>query len=290
MILELLTYDPGVPCDSPQVYADAVIREVEASWNAGADLVLLPEFTWMGLEPMVQADSAETLYPALSALFWDDLLPDFQERLARPGKAVVLGTVPFYDPATHLTFNRAPIFCEGQMRFQDKLHLTPWEKDFNPGGMLNLWQFSELRIAVIICLDIEIPEISARLRGDEVDLILCPSATETLLGVERVNRCASARAVELGCHVAVAHLTGEAKSELVDQNVGRLAFYSPSQAAFKNTERALESDIWSSGLHRMRVTAEKRPLTLMRRMRVETNPSHFGKEAAGHFSIQVEES
>jgi predicted amidohydrolase len=93
------------------------------------------------------------------------------------------------------------------MLYQDKLHLTPWESAFSPGDTLHLWHFAGLRIAVIICLDIEIPELSARLRDEEVDLILCPSATETVLGVERVDRCASARAVELGCHVAVSHLT-----------------------------------------------------------------------------------
>jgi predicted amidohydrolase len=68
---------------------------------------------------------------------------------------------------------------------------------------LRVWEFGGVRFAVIICLDIEIPEISAKLRGRGVDVILVPSATETILGVERVDRCASARAVELGAIVGV---------------------------------------------------------------------------------------
>lgn len=291
MNLDLLTFDPGLPSDSPASYADEVVRLVRASWEDGADLVLLPEFTWMGLEPMVKkGDDDTTVYPAISKLFWDSLMPDMRTRLTMPGKAVVLGSVPYVDEATQHVFNRAPILNDGKLSYQDKLHLTPWEKDFCPGGILYLWEFQGFHVAVVICLDIEMPEISARLRSDGVDLILCPSATESLLGVERVNRCASARAVELGCHVAVAHLTGEAKSELVDKNLGRLAVYHPSQASFRKEPRWTETEVWSEGIHKLRVTLEKHPLEVMRRMHLETNPSHLGKEMAGQFTIHQVES
>lgn len=291
MILDLLTFDPGYLCDSPEDYADHVVGLVERSWESGSDLVLLPEFTWMGLEPMVPRDPEDlTLHHAISDTFWHTLLPRIRPRLSLPEKAAVIGTVPFVDPETHRVFNRAPIFCSGQLSHQDKLHLTPWEKDFSPGGILYLWEFLGLRIAVIICLDIEIPEISSRLRSDGVDLILCPSATENILGVERVNRCASARAVELGCHVAVSHLTGKAQSELIDENIGRLAHYAPSQSAFRHGPRWSESEIYTEGLHSQRLIIEKRPLEVMRRMQIETNPSHLGKDLAGHFIIHQVES
>ncbi len=291
MTLDILTFDPGYPCDSPTAYADEVVRVVEQSWESGADLVLLPEFTWMGLETFVtQTPEDPTIYHTLSRLFWQTLLPRLRARLDRPGKAVVLGTVPFVNGETHRLFNRAPIFSSGQLSHQDKLHLTPWEKVFSPGGILYLWEFQSFRIAIVICLDIEIPEISARLRGDGVDLILCPSATESILGVERVDRCASARAIELGCHVAVCHLTGKAESELIDVNAGRLAFYSPSQAAFRQAPRWIETEVFTEGQHQLRVVLEKRPLEVMRRMQVETNPSHLGKDLAGHFIIHQVES
>lgn len=291
MTLDILTFDPGYPCDSPTAYADEVVRVVEQSWESGADLVLLPEFTWMGLETFVtQSPEDPTIYHTLSRLFWQTLLPRLRARLDKPGKAVVLGTVPFVDGETHRLFNRAPVFNNGQLSHQDKLHLTPWEKVFSHGGILYLWEFQSFRIAIVICLDIEIPEISARLRGDGVDLILCPSATESILGVERVDRCASARAIELGCHVAVCHLTGKAESELIDVNVGRLAFYSPSQAAFRQAPRWIETEVFTEGQHQLRVVLEKRPLEVMRRMQVETNPSHLGKDLAGHFIIHQVES
>lgn len=286
MILDLLTFDPGCVCETPSAYADEVARLVRSSWESGADIVLLPEFTWMGLEAIVPQKAEDpSIYHTISDLFWQTLLPNILDPLSSPGKAVVMGTAPYFDRNTHRVFNRAPILVSGKRLYQDKLHLTPWENDFHGGDVLQIWEFQGFKIAVVICLDIEIPEISTRLRGHGVDLILCPSATETILGVERVDRCASARAVELGCHVAVAHLTGRAQSQLIDENIGRLAFYSPSQASFRKAPRWIETEIYESGVHSLRITLDPHPLAAMRRMTMETNPSHLGKDSAGHFTI-----
>lgn len=280
LTLELLTFDPGLPCPDAAGYARAVGDEVERAWDDGADLVLLPEFTWMGLEPFAATPAGGEPLAAVAGLFWQELWPALQARLARPGKAVVLGTVPCREADGGLR-NRAPILADGQVWHQDKLHLTPWEQAFAPGDRLLLWEFGGFRIAVIICLDIEIPELSARLRGAGVDLVLCPSATETLLGVERVDRCASARAVELGCYVGVAHLTGQARSALVDDNVGRVALYKPSQSPFRHEPRWQEGEVRAAGVERLRVALDAHALDVMRRLRAETNPAQLGQDLAG---------
>lgn len=279
MTLDLLTFDPGLVCDSAGAYARHVVRRVEESWEAGADLVLLPEFLWMGLEPHARGAPGGSALERVAHCFQGDALPELRAALSRPGRAVVAGTCPYAEGGG--LRNRAVIFHDGKEAHQDKLHLTPWEGEFAPGGSLRLWEFGGLRVAVVICLDIEIPELAARLRGREVDLILCPSATETLLGVERVDRCASARAVELGCFVGVAHLTGRAACELIDENVGRAAFYLPSQHVFRHAPRWVEGPVHDSGCHALRVTLEPEALKKMRRMRTETNPALLGKELAG---------
>jgi predicted amidohydrolase len=233
----------------------------------------------MGLEPLLPHTTQAPL-EAVAELFWQELFPTLRDRLSRPGKAVVLGTVPARSDSGSIR-NRAPILAEGVLSYQDKLHLTPWENAFECGDTLKIWHFAGFRITVIICLDIEIPELSARLRDSQVDLILCPSATETELGVERVNRCASARAVELGCYCAVSHLTGTATSDLIDVNLGKAALYRPSQAAFKNNHRTEATEIFTEGCHQLRVTLDKHPLNVMRRMFSETNPAHLGTKNAG---------
>lgn len=267
--LELITFDPGIHAKSPAAYAAEVTDLVDAAWNDGADVVLLPEFVWMGLEPLVEPKSPRRV----AEVFWHDLFPTLKSLLNRPDKAVVLGTAPFWDAERGVLLNRAPILAGGRVRHQDKLHLTPWEDDFTPGGGLRLWEFAGLRFAVLICLDIEIPEISAGLRGAGVDVLLVPSATETILGVERVDRCASARAVELGAVVGVSHLTGGAASGLINENVGRTAVYFPSQAAFGGDPRWIEGAVVTGGVHKQRVLVGPRALKAMRRMKQETNPS-----------------
>lgn len=270
--LDLCTFDPGIQAKSPAAFAAEVTECVETSWDEGADLVLLPEFTWMGLEPLVEPKSLRRV----AEVFWSELFLTLKSLLSRPGKAVVLGTAPCWDAERGVLTNRAPILIGDRVLHQDKLHLTPWEKDFSPGTALRLWEFAGLRFAVVICLDIEIPEISARLRGAGVDVVLVPSATETILGVERVDRCASARAVELGAVVGVSHLTGKAVSDLIDENVGRTAVYFPSQAAFRDGPRWIEGDVQTAGVHKQRVVIDPRDLEVMRRMKEETNPSHLG--------------
>ena len=270
MNLDLWTFDVGVLAESPQAYAEECLRRVEESWADGADVVLFPEFCWVGLERFVAKNKG---LRGVSDLFWLELWPAMQTRLNRADKAVVLGTAPSWDETTQRLFNRAPILCAGLTLHQDKLHLTPWENAFSPGESLRLWRFRGLTIAVIICLDIEVPELAARLRGRGVDLILVPSATENILGVERVNRCASARAVELGCCVGVAHLVGQTESDLIDDNVGRTAFYNPSQAAFGAQSRIHESPVVVNGFQKLRCVVDATALTQMRSVLGETNPA-----------------
>jgi predicted amidohydrolase len=272
LTLDLWTFDVGVAADSPEIFAQECVRRVVQSWDDGADLVLFPEFCWMGLERF--AKSKDNL-GEVAALFWDHLLPKLKKHLEREGKAAVLGTCPFSDPASGRRMNRAPIVSGGRWFHQDKMHLTPWENAFAEGERLCLWEFRGARLAVVICLSVEVPELSAALRGAEVDVMLVPSATESILGVERVDRCASARAVELGCAVAVTHLVGRAESELIDENLGRTALYLPSQAAFRKTQRMQEQPVVSAGFHSQRVSIDLRALRSMRRTRAETNPSRL---------------
>ena len=279
LTLDLHTFDPGLAATKPAVLVEKVIEMTERSWTSGADLVVLPEFTWLALEPLISAGQGKKL-EAIADLFWNQLLPEIQARLSKAGKAVVLGTAPVRTCEGKLR-TRAPIIAEGALLYQDKLHLTPWEQDFEAGDTLSIWTFGGFRIAVIICLDIEIPELSSRLRDRAVDLILCPSATETQLGVERVNRCASARAVELGCYVGISQLTGKATSDLIEMNIGRAALYRPSQAAFRETLRTEETADFEAGDHCLRVRLDHRSLEVMRRMTTETNPANLGQIYAG---------
>lgn len=276
MNLDLWTFDVGVTAASGAEYAGHFAERVEQSFDEGADLVAFPEFTWIGAEGLPDVGSG---LADVGAWFWERNWPQMRTRFGRPGKALIAGTAPFLDPPSGGLRNRCPILIDGAEWHQDKLHLTPWEGAFTPGEGLRIFEFRGVRIAVIICLDIEIPELACALRGSEVDLIVVPSATETQLGVERVNRCASARSVELGCAVAVPQLVGtSSRSSLVDENVGLLGFYLPSQSPFAEHERHQVTSIHQNGFHRARFQLPVESLAAARRRLEETNPALLSPE------------
>jgi len=105
--------------------------------------------------------------------------------------------------------------------------------------------------------------------------------------VERVTRCASARAVELGCAVVVSPLVGKCESDLVDDNLGKLACYLPSQSAFKKSPRMQESEVFSDGFHCSRFTLPLSRLTSMRWSTVETNPSLIRRDSVSSLRLEL---
>ncbi len=262
------TFDVGVDASGTQAFIEAMASRVEQSYAAGADIVLFPEYAWAAMPALEGLTSDE-----IADHIWDDVVPALTKRLARADKLAVLGTAPCRDAQTDRWMNRAIILNGGSQHTQDKLFLTPWESAFTRGSHLRLFRYRDLTVAVVICLDIEVPELSAALRGRGVDLILVPSATETVLGAERVTRCASARAVELGCAVVVSPLVGKCSSSLVDENMGKLAAYLPSQAAFGSARRVSESGLFEAGFHELSVQFDPGLIATMRAAVAETNPS-----------------
>lgn len=277
--VDLRTCDVGASVASPEEFVTLVEEMILQSWGNGADLVLWPEFSWLGLERFVakQGSTENEAEPLrkVAVTFWNQLWPNLAKKLERGDKAVVLGTVPWLNENGKLR-NRAPILVGGRVAFQDKLNLTPWEDQFTGGEGVRIFEFAGVRFAVVICLDIEVPEISVALRGQGVDLILVPSATESILGVERVGRCASARSVELGCYVGVCHLVGKGESSLVDENVGRLAWFAPSQSPFAkggDERREATTEVLDRGFECLSVVLDPSKLSRMRKRRAETNPA-----------------
>jgi predicted amidohydrolase len=153
---------------------------------------------------------------------------------------LVSGTFPVSRPELNPPLsNRAHIhFPDGRMLTQDKLCLTPFEKDptdwnLSPGDTLTVFEWQSYRMAVIICLDIELPALSARLAELNLDLLLVPSMTVKLAGYHRVFTCARARAVELITAVAaVGTIAGAPRCE---QEIGGASFFVPAEEVFGST-------------------------------------------------------
>jgi predicted amidohydrolase len=141
-------------------------------------------------------------------------------------------------------YNRCAIASpDGSLRYQDKLHPTPWERDHvTATHHLQSFLIDGVRTAVLICYDSEFPEAarSAALAGAE--LLLVPSWTDDRAGFMRVRRCAAARCVENSCVVVHAPLVGGVPSlNGFETAVGSAALLTPCDDGFPTDGIAVES-------------------------------------------------
>ncbi len=240
-------FDIGQSHTSTSGTVEFVISQTKKLWDEGSDVVLFPEYMW---GTFAQYHTPQPDLNALADIFWGQAWPRLQSALTRTGKTVILGSVPRRDAQGKL-YNTCPIICSGEVIYQDKLALTPWESMFAGGAQITPFTLpSGQRAAVLICLDCEMPDLITKLKNStpRLDILFIPSATESLMGVERIARCASARAVELGAVVVTSAICGEvAGYEFLDANIGRTGFYLPSLAGLESVTRIRESEPQTSG-------------------------------------------
>ncbi|HSS65705.1 MAG TPA: nitrilase-related carbon-nitrogen hydrolase, partial [Gammaproteobacteria bacterium] len=218
--LALWATNIAVPVNGIDAWAANVDAQMAAAAGAGARLLVMPEYAaeqWLSFAPRGLGVREEIPWMAgQSAAALEALRP----LPARHGMALLAGTMPVAREKSPdngpLHVNRAHLMLpDGRVFGQDKLCLTPSEK--NPhgwnlatGDRVSVVQWDGLRVATLVCLDIELPGLAARLAPFEPDLVLVPSMTETVAGYNRVFSCARARATELFCVVCAVGVIGAA--------------------------------------------------------------------------------
>jgi predicted amidohydrolase len=124
----------------------------------------------------------------------------------------------------------------GNVYTQEKLHITPTERDaygIVPGDGLQIFDTAFGRIAIVICYDIEFPELTRLLALSGVDIVLVPFSTDERKGYLRVRYSAQARAVENMIYVAISGNVGNLPQ--VDNfllNYAQAAVLTPSDFPF----------------------------------------------------------
>lgn len=99
---------------------------------------------------------------------------------------------------------------DGRVLTQDKIHLTPPEHamGMRGGDELLVTEIGPFTVGVLICADIQFPELSRALVDRGVDLIVCPSLTWNRRGVHRVRTGCQARAMENQAYVVMSPMIG----------------------------------------------------------------------------------
>jgi predicted amidohydrolase len=226
----VVSWDVGFKPATEKEWIESVSKEVTGAAWKGIDVLVFPELFAAGLGPY--APKGEHMADFVTRRMNDTVLPAVKKAVGQRSMLVALGSYWHREPGSKQVFNRAPVLINGTWHFADKLHPTPGELNgdppptIKPGGILPLFPFHGGTAAVVICFSLEMPEVSAALKKERVQLVLGPSATEDENGVARVLRTSSARAVELGAAVLVAPLLG-AQGEW--KNLGSAALYLPAQ-------------------------------------------------------------
>lgn len=231
---------------SVEEFASMIEEGVARAANAGAGILMMPEYVIEcclafkpdGLEPRGEL--------AFLASVGRELLPFLSALAKKHNLSLLAGTMPVATPSglTNTAFLLSP---DGKVQHQDKLSLTPFEQSPDtwqlvPGSELKIFELSGIKIAVLICLDIEMPALSCLLAKHNPDLVLVPSMTEKLSGYHRVFGCARARAVELMCAIAVCGTVGRSDGTTQNEtNVSGAALYLPCEEEFGFTGIAAET-------------------------------------------------
>lgn len=183
---------------------------------AGAEMVVFPEFASTGLlgsisDHIVTAKTVTPDYRDVLAPRFDDIA-DGVKRLARQYGIVIVGGSHNRIADDGSLRNTAVIAQpDGRVETQDKIHLTPPEHEMGArgGDELLVTRIGPFTAGLLICADIQFPELSRYLVHQGVDLIICPSLTWNRRGVHRVRTGCQARAIENQLYVVMSPLVGD---------------------------------------------------------------------------------
>ncbi len=76
------------------------------------------------------------------------------------------------------------------------------------GDEIKVFDTDSGKIGILICYDVEFPELSRMMADKGMKILFVPFLTDTQNGYIRVRNCAMARAIENECYVAIAGSVG----------------------------------------------------------------------------------
>lgn len=146
---------------------------------------------------------------------------------------------------------------DGTQERYEKLHVTPDEVKvwgMEKGKQIKVFDTDCGKIGILICYDVEFPELSRILAKEGMDILFVPFLTDTQNGYSRVRNCAQARAIENECYVAIAGCVGNLpKVHNMDIQYAQSMVFTPCDFAFPangikaeatpNTEMILIADV-----------------------------------------------
>lgn len=214
---------------------------MKAAGDYKPQFVMFPEIFTTQLLSFMDTSDLRTAVRRMDE-FTDRYIELFTDLAKRWGVHIIGGSHPTLSNGKLL--NTAYLFSpQGKVFTQDKIHLTRWEKEKwkgDPGHQLTVFDTPHGRIAILICYDIEFPELSRMVCEQGADIIFVPSCTDDRQGFWRVRYCCHARAIENQVYVAVTGTVGNLAVEGLGLHYGQAAIITPSDFPFARDGIAAE--------------------------------------------------
>ncbi len=229
---------------------------VDAVSDYGSDFCVLPEYF---NAPLMAEFNERPYLDAIRGLA--GYARPIRERLVdlamKYNVNIIGGAIPDLDGEGHL--QNVSYLCrrDGGWEAAYKLHPTPDEKTLwgmRGGRDIRTFETDAGRVGILICYDIEFPELSRLLADEGMHILFVPFQTDTQNGFNRVRICARARAIENECYVVIAGSVGNLpRVHNMDIQYAQSAVFTPSDFAFPenavkaqttpNTETTLIVDV-----------------------------------------------
>jgi predicted amidohydrolase/GNAT superfamily N-acetyltransferase len=169
---------------------------------------------------------------------------------------IITGSMPYLENGA---LQNIGYLCrrDGSHEMYRKIHITPSERSawgMVGGNSITTFDTDCGKIGIVICYDVEFPELPRLLAEQGMQILFVPFLTDTQNGYTRVRNCAQARAIENECYVAIAGSVGNLpKVHNMDIQYAQSAVFTPSDFAFPsngikaeatpNTETTLIADV-----------------------------------------------
>lgn len=209
---------------------------VDSVSGYSSDFILFPEFFNAPLmakyNDIQQSEAIRKL-----AAYTDEILNRMREMAVSYNVNIITGSMPFLEGNRLLNVG---YLCrrDGTWDRYEKIHITPDEAlawGMSGGDKIEAFDTDCGKIGIVICYDVEFPEVGRILADQGIKILFVPFLTDTQNGYMRVRLCSQARAVENECYVAIAGSVGNLpKVHNMDIQYAQSGVFTPSDFSFPN--------------------------------------------------------
>ena len=207
---------------------------IDAVSDYQSDFVLFPElFNAPLMADYNHLDAAQAMREL--AKFTQPILDEFSKLAVSYNVNIISGSLPtiFEDSLYNVSY----LFRRNGSREEVyKIHPTPSEIStwgMRGGDEVKVFDTDAGKIGILVCYDVEFPELSRILASQDMQILFVPFLTDTQNGYNRVKFCAQARAVENECYVAIAGSVGNLPNvNNMELSYAQSAVFTPSDFAF----------------------------------------------------------